>query len=474
MNLSSKSLLILIGVTSFSTLDAQTETRKNLVVIMADQWRGNALGFLGREAVQTPHLDKFAKRSVVVEQCISAYPVSSPARAMFLTGAYPWKNGVLGNCNSETAPQNVELRQDIDTWSDVLQKQGYALGYIGKWHLDKPIPPYIDTSNNRGKIAWNEWCPPERRHGFEHWIAYGTYDNHLRPMYWNNPKHRDDWAYVDQWGPEYETDRAIEFIENNSDQPFALMVSMNPPHTAYELVPDKYKDTYKNLNTDSIADAWLNIDKERSFFKQSLPDYYACMTGVDEQIGRLLDELDRRNLFDNTIVIFTSDHGDVMGTHNHRGKNVYYEEAVHVPMLIGGGGLSPRRDKKLLMSLEDTAPTLLSLLGFSSSIPKSVQTKDLSKQIKGESDHNPDGQIYVRCWSYGNIETNNCRGWRNERYTYASTLENGSVSNEVLFDREQDPFQLKNVISEHPEIANKMREEMLSRLQEIKDPLLTQ
>lgn len=159
-------------------MEAASEEHPNLLVVMADQFRGDALGFRGKETVKTPNLDQFAQEAVVLTQAVSGYPVSSPARGMFLSGAYPHENGVLTNCQSESAHQGVELRQDLTCWSDVLAQAGYATAYIGKWHLDKPYTPYVDCSNNKGEMAWNEWCPPERRHGFDYWVAYGTYDRH--------------------------------------------------------------------------------------------------------------------------------------------------------------------------------------------------------------------------------------------------------------------------------------------------------
>ena len=115
--------------------------RPNLLVVMADQFRGDALGFLEREGVFTPNLDRFSKSAVVLDEAISSYPVSSPARAMFLTGMYPHNNGVITNCESNSAPRNVELKQEAVCWSDVLKAEGYATAYIGKWHLDKPLKP---------------------------------------------------------------------------------------------------------------------------------------------------------------------------------------------------------------------------------------------------------------------------------------------------------------------------------------------
>ena len=155
-------------------------------------------------------------------------------------------------------PYGVELSKEAVCWSDVLKEEGYRTAYIGKWHLDAPYRPYVDTYNNKGEVAWDEWCPPERRHGFDKWIAYGTYDNHLKPMYWDTKSGREEFYYVNQWGPAYEADRAIEFIRTEgtkTDRPFAMVVSMNPPHTGYELVPETYKRLYDSLDVEALADS---------------------------------------------------------------------------------------------------------------------------------------------------------------------------------------------------------------------------
>ncbi len=332
-------------LSSATTTIAQAQQSKhksapNLVFIMADQYRGDAIGCIGKEPVKTPCLDKLASEGVLFTNAVSSYPVSSPARAMLMTGMYPIHNKVTGNCNSQTAPYGVELPQDARCWSDVLKDMDYQTGYIGKWHLDSPYKPYVDTYNNRGKVAWNEWCPPERRHGFEHWIAYGTYDYHLKPMYWDTTAPRDSFYYVNQWGPAYEAGKAIEYIETQKadDRPFALVVSMNPPHTGYELVPDKYKDIYKDMDIEALCNNHPDIPAKGTemgdYFRNNICDYYACITGVDENVGRIIDALKANDLFENTIVVFTSDHGICMGVHNQPGKDIFYEEAMRIPMII--------------------------------------------------------------------------------------------------------------------------------------------
>ena len=288
----------LIGATFVvPILPLAAQTPPNLVFIMADQNRGDALGCLGREPVKTPCLDNLASEGVLFTNAVSSYPVSSPARAMLMTGMYPLHNKVVGNCNSQTAPYGVELPQEARCWSDVLKDMDYRTGYIGKWHLDSPYKPYVDTYNNHGKVAWNEWCPPEGRHGFEHWIAYGTSDYHLNPRYWNATAPRDSFYYVNQGGPAYEADRAIEYIQaqKESKQPFALVVSMNPPHTGYELVPDRYKALYKDMDVEALCANRPDIPAKGTemgnYFRNNILNYYACISGVDEQVGRIIETL---------------------------------------------------------------------------------------------------------------------------------------------------------------------------------------
>lgn len=472
----SHTLFLLPALLTATATNAQKkQSSPNLVFIMADQFRGDALGCIGKEPVKTPCLDRLAAEGVNFTNAVSSYPVSSPARAMLMTGMYPVHNKVTSNCNSETAPYGVELPQDARCWSDVLKEQGYRMGYIGKWHLDAPYRPYVDTYNNRGKIAWNEWCPPERRHGFDHWIAYGTYDYHLKPMYWNATAPRDSFYYVNQWGPAYEADRAIEYInaQKGNQRPFALVVSMNPPHTGYELVPDRYKDMYKNLDVEAICAGRPNLPakgtKAGDYFRKSIRDYYACITGVDENVGRIVDALKQNGLSDNTIVVFTSDHGDMMGIHRHIGKNIYYEEAMRVPVIISWPRkIQPRKDDKLMIAFADLYPSLLSLMGFRREIPASVQTFDLSKEIlTGKA-----GKEIAQPYYYVQFDNpaSGYRGLRTPTYTYVVHATNGKADDVILFDRTKDPYQMNNIAGRHPELVSRLGKQLKEWLTKTGDP----
>ena len=130
--------------------------RPNLLFVFADEFRGQAMGFLGEEPVVTPNFDRFAGEGVAFTSAASNYPVCSPYRAMLMTGMYPQSNGVIGNCyNKKGVDYEYELRASDRCWSDVLAGEGYSLGYIGKWHLDWPRPPFVESYNNNARCAWN-------------------------------------------------------------------------------------------------------------------------------------------------------------------------------------------------------------------------------------------------------------------------------------------------------------------------------
>lgn len=455
----------------------QAQEKPNLVFIMADQWRGDALGCVGKEPVMTPNLDALARKGVHFTNAVSSYPVSSPARGMLMTGMYPHKNKVVGNCNSANTPYGVELSQDARCWSDILKANGYRTGYIGKWHLDAPRPPYVNTYNNKGKIAWNEWCPKERRHGFDHWVAYGTYDNHLKPMYWDTEAPRDSFYYVHQWGPEYEANQAIEFLQKhpNGSEPFALVVSMNPPHTGYELVPEKYKEKYQHLDTESLCAHRPDIPAKGTpmgdYFRDNIRNYYACMTGVDEQVGRIVKELKRLNLFDNTLVVFTSDHGICMGAHGQAGKDIFYEESMSIPLIISWPDkVKPRTDTCTMVAFADLYPTLLTAMGLGNHIPAEVQTFDWSDALlKGkEYPHAVQPYYYIQA----SDPSTGYRGLRTPSHTFVIHATSGKMDEVWLFDRTSDPYQMNNQAQQHPQLVKRLMRQLKKWLKKTEDPFV--
>jgi len=455
-------------------------TRPNIVVIITDQWRGQALGYTGKEKVKTPNLDALAGEGLALTQMVSNYPVCSPARAMIFSGNYPLKAKVHSNVNSSSAKFGVELPTNTVCWSDVLKQQGYFNGYIGKWHLDAPHKPYIPTANNTEKLAWNEWTPFNRRHGFDYWYAYNTYDYHSRPMYWDTKAPRDSFHYVDEWGPEHEAGKAIDFFNNKGnvrdpDAPFALVVSFNPPHEPYNTAPEKYHEPYKNIPIDSLltdADIPPAGTPMGDEYRRNVKDYYANITGVDAQIGRIINSLKEKKLFENTIVLVTADHGNCLGKHDEHSKNNIYEESLRIPFIIcWKGKIKPGIDSLFPGSLPDLYPTLLDLAGFKKEIPATVEGKSYANYFLNRKGGMPTEQFLLGAIEYDNklIGESGFRGIRTLRYKLAYQKQKGKLQG-FLYDLQADPFELNNLYSkDHPQVKL-LKPRLLALLKKYNDP----
>jgi len=475
-----KQLSILIAALAGLTVKAQETSQRtskpNFVFIMPDQWRGQALGFLGIEPVMTPHLDALAKESHVFTQAIANYPVCSPSRAMMMTGQLPLENGVWSNVNSATAPYGIELAPDKICWSNLLKEAGYTNAWIGKWHLDSPHEPYVPTYNNKGKVAWNEWTPPDRRPGFDFWYAYGTYDRHLRPMYWDTHAKRDEFKYVDQWGPEHEVDKALEFIgQLDGKTPFSVTLSINPPHSVYSHVPDKYLAMYKDLPVAELAKqpGIPAADTEMGkLYRNTIQQYYAAITGVDEQIGRLVKGLEDKGLMENTVLIFLSDHGNCLGRNGEHAKNNHFEESLRIPaMVYWKNRIKPNIDNKSLFSLLDLYPTILGLLGVEDT--QSVPGTDFTDLLVHGKPVDVKHQFFM-----GRINPRNksggFRGIRTATYKLAYVKNRPVDKSQVyLYNVANDPYDQQNIADTHPEVVKELTKELKVWLKKANDPFLS-
>lgn len=482
--------LLLVGfvIAAISCSTSSSTTKKvanqkppNILILLADQWSGESLGLLGKEKVQTPYLDSFGKESLVLTQMASNFPVCSPARAMILTGKYPMKNNVYTNVNSSSAPFGVELPATITCWSDILKENNYSNGYIGKWHLDSPHEPLIPTSNNIGKVAWNEWTPFDKRHGFDYWYGYGTYDQHDRPMYWDNDAPRDSFHYVNQWGPEHEADKALAFFKNENkvrdiNKPFSLVVSMNPPHSEYKTVPQRYYGLYKNIPMQTLltdGDIPPAGTEMGDFYRDNIKYYYANITGVDEQMGRIIKGLKDAGELDNTIVLITADHGNCLGKHDEISKNNIYEPSINIPFIIyWKGKILPGIDSKYLGSLTDIFPTLLDLAGLKNEIPADIDGKSYAGYFMNRKGELPKEQFILGNIVSSNVDKNTgFRGLRTAQYKFAYSRK-GKKLEGFLFDLKKDPFEQNNLYSKEDPRVIEMKKTLVKYLKQTNDPFV--
>ncbi len=484
---------LISSICFFSCSTEKNPKQPNLLFIFPDQMRAATLGFLEKEPALTPHLDQFAKEGIVLTDAVSNAPVCSPYRAMFMTGRYPLSNGVVSNTTSRYADLGMQLRESDICWSDILKEKGYSTGYVGKWHLEAPYEPYIDCANNRGKVKWNEWTSPQRRHGFDFWYAYNTYDYHMRPLYWSTEAERDSFHYVDQWGPVHEADIAIQFIKNSEGKyrdktkPFALVVSMNPPHMPYNQLPERYVRLYDNkkeeiqnlINSPSVPDT---SDRWGKYYRKHITNQLAMVTGIDEQFGRILNVLKEEGLEENTIVIFTSDHGDNLGKHGQISKTNPYEESMNIPFILRWPSkIKPRYDN-LLLSVPDIYPTMLDLMGFADQIPNEVDGVSYADYLLCGEGEKPSSQLYFivrqnrimnNPESYPQNLSYDERGVRTNQYTLMINKISDDSTQQFLWDRRADPYQMNNLAKENPHLLQKLiKEELNPWLRKTSDPWL--
>lgn len=463
------------------------KAQPNLLFIFPDQFRNAAIGVNNQDPVSTPHLDQLAGEGMIVSNAISSYPLCSPYRGMLMTGLLPYNNQVLTNSNSLRHQYDNSWQKDDISFSDVLVKNGYDAGYVGKLHLTSPPP-----IEGKDSVIWDAYTPKELRHGFNFWYAYGTFDEHNNPHYWINDAKEDELTYINEWSAKHEADVIIDYLKNPSDEtrskdkPFALFWSVNPPHPPYQYVPEEYLEGYKNKSLSELlvrGNVDLDTDATDLAFhkgatrgrtklaKEHVHDYFAMVTGVDEQIGRVLKTLKDEGLYDNTIVVITSDHGEMMGSHGLMSKNIWYEESINVPFIIRWPErLRGGQKSDLMISPTDIMPTLLNMMGVTDGMPSNLDGKDLSSLILENKGDEPKSVMYY--FIEEGQPASGHRGLRTKRYTYVVTLDRNDAERHVLFDNQEDPYQLKNIASTASDVKNKLHQELLQQLKSKNDPWL--
>ena len=485
----------ILGLSLTGYLLAQEPQRPNIIYVFPDQFRNCALNFWDdadfKNAVNfipdpthTPNLDKFARESVVFSSAQSNCPLSSPHRGMLLTGMYPDGSGVTLNCNATRPISN--LRQDATAISDVLSQNGYDCGYIGKLHVDYPTknnPQQPGTYVEDDRLVWDAYTPKERRHGFNYWYSYGTFDQHKKPHYWDTNGERHE---IREWSPKHEADKAIEYLSTGRDKqkPFFLVVSMNPPHSPYQSLDDVMEEDY-NLYKDIPLNKLLirpNVNKTLTKKQQSAPYYFASVTGVDREFGRILEAVKQMGLDKNTIVVFSSDHGETMASHVEDPKNSLYTEAMNVPFMVRYPEKLKPHVTNVLLSTPDIMPTLLSLAGMKNEIPQSVQGTDLSNLLNAKSCAKgaPKAVLYIQnvdgdkdaaglVTSYFPI----ARGIKTDRYTMSITIDRKTkkLKEVLLFDDLKDPYQMASIsYQKNPKLFKSLCKQMPALLKKANDP----
>jgi arylsulfatase A-like enzyme len=391
--------------------------RPSFLIVLPDQLRAQALGCLGSPDIQTPYLDALAKEGVLFRNTFANTPVCCPARAVLLTGRYAHANGMVAN--------DLRLRESERTVAEILREQGYRTGFIGKWHLDggPRLPGFVP--------------PGPRRQGFDFWAANECSHAHFNTQYFRDS---DAPIPVKTFEAEAWTDLAIEFLRETRDRPFFLVVSMGPPHDPYG-APEKFRKMYDPA-TMTMRPNW--VEGTPGGGRKEIAAYAAAVSAVDEQVGRLTGALRELGLAEDTFLLVTSDHGDMLGSQGRRLKRTPWEESIGVPGLVRyPRGAAPGRVVDALFTHVDVAPTMLGIAGLP--VPPSMQGSDLSGIVRGGGGPGPESAFFQLFVPYHSDKVaEGWRGVRTDRYMYART----ETEPWVLYDLRTDPYEQRNLAAD--------------------------
>lgn len=437
-------LLLILGL--HASCSRQKEEHPNVVFILVDQWRGSALGSAGDTNVKTPHLDAFANKGVSFSNAVSVCPVCTPYRASLLTGRYPTSTGMFLN--------DLYLPDEELTLAEIFRDHDYTTAYFGKWHLD-----------GHGRL---DFTPPERRQGFDFWMALECSHDYMQMPYYDNesPEMRT-WEGYSPFALSLAS-RQYMARQNDSGKPFFLFLSLASPHFPHHTAPEEYLDLYPaekiKLNPNVPEELHDQVKKE-------LKGYYAHCTASDKAIGDLLNKMEELNLMENTIVVFTSDHGEIMGAHGipPTQKQVPFIESAGIPLII----YHPEQAYKARMidiplTTPDISATLLALAGIS--VPDSFEGNDFSEIVMGGDEIRDHAALYMCVSSFARVQAQfkkEYRAIKTKQYSYVKD----SSGAWLLFDDKDDPYQIHNLagLPEFADVQKQLDEQLMQELHRIHD-----
>jgi uncharacterized sulfatase len=420
--------------------------RPNIIFYFSDQQRHDTIGAYSKYAKDmeiTPNLDKLAETGVKFEYAFTPQPVCGPARACVLTGRFASQNGCITN--------GIALREDEKTIAKELGAAGYDTAYVGKWHL-------ASDSSHKFKDKRTDYAtkavPENLRGGFRYWRAadvleftshgYGgyIYDNDMNKIEFQD--YRCDCI----------TDFALEYIANENnrardeDKPFFMFISHIEPHHQNDRekfeAPDGSAEKFAGFH---LPEDLKNARHTEPDFDEHYANYLGCCNSLDYNVGRVVAELKSKNILEDTVIIYTSDHSCHFRTRNGEYKRSCHENSIRIPLIISGGAFAGGAEIPNFASLIDIAPTVLDIAGVN--IPDGFMGKSLVK-LMSNTEQEWENEIYTQI-----SESHLGRSIRTERWKYAvSSPEDSHIKAEAdeyfeafLYDLDNDPYEQNNLVN---------------------------
>ncbi len=413
----------------------------NVIVFFTDQQRWDTSSHFGNPLDLTPNFDRVAARGTHLQAVFTSQPVCGPARSCMQTGMYATETGCFRN--------EIPLPTEMRTLAHEFRDGGYTTGYIGKWHLAPGSSPVEEPY----------------RGGYEFWLAGNAIEYHTEP--YKTILYDGDNQPVQLPGYRVDalTDAAIRYIDRHQDTPFYLFISYLEPHHQNHMddypPPDGYRERYAGRWTPPDLAALVGSTY------QHLGGYFGMVRRLDEAFGRLLDTLKSLGMDENTIVLYTSDHGCHFKTRNDEYKRSCHESAIRLPGALYGPGFTGKGRLEALVSLVDLPPTLLDAAGLP--IPATMQGRSIMPLLRGEatdwqeevfvqiSESQVGRAVRTRRWKYG-VTAPDRHGWNDSASdTYVE---------QYLYDLEADPHELANLVGVESfrEVSAELRERLIRRM----------
>lgn len=434
--------------------------RPNIIVFFTDQQRWDTSSLHGNPMDLMPNFDRMAQRGTHLFNHFTCQPVCGPARSCLQTGLYATQTGSYRN--------RIPLSEELPTMAKAFNGAGYRTGYIGKWHLGGTTPSW--------DIDRQEPVPMERRGGYNDWLAADmlefasdAYDTRLYDT--ENREVRLPGYRVDAL-----TDAAIRYVNEHKEDPFFLFLSFLEPHHQNSRddypAPKAYEERYR--------DGWVPPDLKHfgGSTAKHLWGYYGMVRRLDEALGRLLEALESLGLQEETVVLFTSDHGNHFKTRNGEYKRSCHESSIRVPTAVQGPGFDGGGRIESLTSLVDLPPTLLDAAGISPELPMSGRS--LLPLLGGASPADWPEDIFVQI-----SESQVGRAVRTKRWKYSVVAPEADPWNdskaseyqeEFLYDLQSDPYELENLagVPAYRQVADRMKTRLVDRIRQIEgeEPLI--
>jgi iduronate 2-sulfatase len=443
--------------------------KPNVLFLICDDLNCD-LGSYGHPLVKTPHIDALAARGVRFENCHCQYPLCGPSRASFMTGMYPDQTLVRRNA--------IHIREHVPnvvTMAQMFRAGGYFATRVGKiFHYN--VPRHIGTGGHDDPFSWDYTINPRGRDVDEEDQIFT-----LRPGQFGGTL---SWLAADGTDEE-QTDgiaatETVKLLREYAERgrPFFLAVGLYRPHTPFVApknyfemypvdnievpsVPDNYLDTIPQPAADFLTRKREQVNLDPEIARQAIQAYYASITFADAQVGRILSALEESGLTENTIVVFTSDHGYHMGEHGHYQKTTLFENATRVPLIIAGPGVESRgTTAETLSEMVDIYPTLADLAELTP--PRSVAGVSLRPALR-----NPEARVRESAFS----QLGTGYSIRTERYRY-SEWGNEAAQRAEFYDRSTDPEELRNLAADpaHRETVRELSRQLRARIAEGKQP----